>query len=115
MAATLKTNITSLFCNVPCKGRQVLAFSAVKTRYLEQRGNQVKLVWPCSVAWPEEGKGATAALEIWLRLLWPGLHRNEAPGTTLAQWDAVRDTDLQSSSLSATGRAAGQIGRALFA
>lgn len=56
------------------------------------------------MAWPEEGKGVAAALEIWLQLLWPGLHRNEAPGTTLAQWDTVRDTDLQGSSLPATGR-----------
>lgn len=115
VAATLDTNIASLFCNVPCKDGQVLAFSAVKTRCLEPRGDHVRLACPCSVAWPEEGKGATAALEIWLRLLWPGLHRNEAPSTTLAQWDAVRDTDLQGSSLPATGRAAGQSGRTLYA
>lgn len=67
------------------------------------------------MAWPEEGKGTAAALEIWLSLLWPGLYGNEAPGTTLAQWDTVRDTDLQGSSLPATGRLEGQSGRALSA
>lgn len=86
----------------------------VKTRCLELCGDQARLARTCSAAWPEEGKGAAAALEIWLRLLWPGLHRNEAPGTTLAQWDTVRDTDFQGSSLPATGRAEGQSGRALY-
>lgn len=83
--------------------------------FLELCGSQAGLALACSVAWPEEGEGAAAASEIWLRLLWPGLHRDEAPGTTLAEWDAVRDPDLQGSSLPVAGRAEGQGGGALYA
>lgn len=83
--------------------------------FLELCGNQARLAWACSVAWPEEGKGTAATFEIWLRLFWPWLHRDEAPGTTLTQWDTVRNTDLQGSPLPAAGRAEGQGGRVLYA
>lgn len=114
--ATLDTNIESLLCDVPGRGGEVLAFGVAKARPGVFRTVwKPSKAWACSVAWPEEGKGTAATFEIWLRLFWPWLHRDEAPGTTLTQWDTVRNTDLQGSPLPAAGRAEGQGGRVLYA
>lgn len=54
-----------------------------------------------SATGPQEGEGAAAAAEIWLRLLRPGLHRHQALRAALVKGDAVGDTDLQSTALPA--------------
>lgn len=56
-----------------------------------------------SAAGPQEGEGASAAVEVRLQLLQPGLHRHQAPGTALAQGDAVGHADLQGATLPTAG------------
>lgn len=56
-----------------------------------------------SAAGPQESEGASAAVEVRLQLLGPGLHRHQAPGTALAQGDAIGHADLQGATLPAAG------------